>query len=368
MLHDKVPLRISSIQVKNFRCFDSLNLTFDKSIVLVEGDNGVGKTSLLEALYYACYLRSFRTGSPRELIRFGSDTFFVKLAMHNTQNDHALTHNIQAGFSKGKRLVKVDQKTVSSYKELMQYYRIISLTENDLSLVQGAPQTRRTFIDQVLLLEDPDYISHMRVYRQVLAQRNALLQQYRIDQNTYTVLTEQLWEKSRNIQKKRMAALVILQNKITEIIEVHFQGKLGLTFEYRAKKGEYEQREDFLVANDTLFADEQRFKRTLFGAHLDDFIIKYQDTSSRHYASRGQQKLIILLLKVAQAQHIAQKHGPSVFFLDDFMTDFDTNRAISLVKILNTLENQLIFTSPVRSGALWKHLQDYNAQTINLTN
>src|SRR5690349_8885573 len=158
-------LQVTHIQIKDFRCFESLTLSFEGPIILIEGDNGSGKTSLLEALYYGCYLRSFRTSSPKELIRFGSNSFFVKMAVRNQLNAQTFGHDIQVGFSRGKRVVKVDQKPIASYKELMDHYRIISLTDDDMQLVKGAPQERRSFIDQAVLLNDPAYGQKLRDFR-----------------------------------------------------------------------------------------------------------------------------------------------------------------------------------------------------------
>src|SRR5260370_35305801 len=97
---------------------------------------------------------------------------------------------------------------------------------------------------------------------------------------------------------------------------------------------------------------EQYFKRSLFGAHVDDFIITLEGKKSRACASRGQQKMIVLLVKIAQIKQLTLKNGPIIFLLDDFMTDFDVERGASLLQVLFELNCQLIFTSPRRDSAL----------------
>src|SRR5579872_1217840 len=141
---------IKRVVLKNFRCFKNYVLDLHERVILLEGANGVGKTSFLEALYYACYLRSFRSHSPKELVTFGQNGFFMQIEVANNLYNHEFFHDIQIGFSQTKKLVKVDQKTISSYKELMRIYRVISLTEDDLELIKGSPQVRRTFMDQAL--------------------------------------------------------------------------------------------------------------------------------------------------------------------------------------------------------------------------
>ena len=151
MLHNDQALFLERVHIKNFRCFSDIDLAFTSPIVLIQGLNGSGKTSLLEALYYVCYLRSFRTHLPKEMLQFEHSNFFIKVIFR----DQNFTHEIQAGFSNAKRLVKIDNKAISSYKELMNYYRVIGLTEDDMFLIKGGPQERRVFIDQLLLLIRP---------------------------------------------------------------------------------------------------------------------------------------------------------------------------------------------------------------------
>src|SRR5471030_434878 len=110
-------LQLTTIQIKHFRCFAGTTIAFDSPIVLVEGNNGSGKTSLLEALHYLCYLRSFRTHTPRDLIQAGADGFFIKASFDQQINQQSFTHNVQVGFSGKKRLVKMNEQSVSSYKE-----------------------------------------------------------------------------------------------------------------------------------------------------------------------------------------------------------------------------------------------------------
>src|SRR3989338_5981269 len=128
---------IQRLQLKNFRCFPTATFDLDASVVVIEGINGSGKTSLLEALHYICYLKSFRTHIPRDLVSFGADSFFITILCGE--------HSISVGCSGTKRQVKINQKSILSYRELREYCKIVTLTEDDLSLIGGSPDRRRFF-------------------------------------------------------------------------------------------------------------------------------------------------------------------------------------------------------------------------------
>ena len=361
-------LQLKSFQIKNFRCFDQLLLDFSSPVILIEGANGTGKTTLLEALHYLCYLRSFRTHLPRDLIKFGHDSFFIKASFNNEIHDQSFKNEIQVGFSGKKRLVKINQKAINSYKELMDHYRIVTLTEDDLALIKNAPEVRRTFLDQALLLTDATFIATIRSFKQVVDNRNSMLQGQHISNDNYMLWTEQVWQQSQIIQQKRIAALQDLSRAINILLAEHFDEDLTINLEYHPKKIKIGQTlEQFLKSNPHLYNDEVRFRRSLFGAHLDDFIIKFQNKRSKAYASRGQQKLVILLIKIAQIKELLACKGPAIFLLDDFMADFDEKRAETVIEILVKLKCQLIFTSPCKGNFLDQKLDSIGAQRILLT-
>lgn len=348
-------LQLASIQLKDFRCFEQMTIDLDSSIVLICGSNGTGKTSLLEALYYGCYLRSFRTHTSRDLVALGKESFFVKFLIRDTTEYDVVDHTIQIGFSHNKRLVKVDNKTTVSYKDLLSYYRVVSLTEDDLKVIQDGPEERRSFLDSALLLNDTSFVSKMREYRVVLDNRNALFQKNSIDKDAYFVWTKKLWEHTVGIQAMRTQFLSLLAVEINSMLHEYIDPEISLTLVYQAKKNSDLSFEDFLHKNssiDELMRQEIYFKRSLFGAHIDDFTVSLEGKKSRAYASRGQQKMIVLLIKIAQIKQQVLKNGPIIFLLDDFMTDFDVDRGKALLQVLFKLNCQLIFTSPRRDSAL----------------
>jgi DNA replication and repair protein RecF len=359
-------IQLTQVHLKNFRCFQQLDIALDAPYVVLTGVNGVGKTSILEALYYSCYLRSFRTHSPRELVAFGANEFFVKIALHSSASQ--LTHTIQAGFSHNKRLVKIDQKSVVSYKDLMAYYRIISITENDLALVQGGPESRRLFMDHMLLLVDDEYAAMLKTYRHVVDQRNAFLMQRSMHKASYMILTQQVWQLAVGIEQRRRALLTQIEQLVNQRGIAFIHQFVPLQFSYYPRRALTESFDQFCQHNSTLADQEQRFGRTLFGPHLDDVQISFQGQLSRLFASRGQQKMIVLLIKMAQLELLAKRGVPGICLLDDFMTDFDNAHIASLLNALKGLGTQLIFTNPLHQSPLENQINSWGkSQSIRLT-
>lgn len=358
---------LKQLHLKNFRCFSDKHLTFEHATVLIEGLNGAGKTSLLEALHYLCYLRSFRTHSPRELVSEGQDSFFIKALFESVTNEG--NQEIQVGFSGSKRLVKINQKVVGSYKQLFDYYRIVTITEDDLEFIKGGPDIRRTFIDQILLLEDPGVITILKAARHIADSRNKLLYTQGVrNRELYYILTEQLWNASRDIQRLRKTTMERLGHTAVGLLHMHVDQSLTGAIEYKPKLMESEESfDEFMKRNTQLAAQEDRFRRSLFGAHLDDITITFEHRKSRNYASRGQQKLLVILLKIAQMRELIEKKGSAIFLLDDFMTDFDEERACTIVTLLAELKTQLIFTTPAKQSFVESALKNMAPQKILLT-
>lgn len=337
---------IQRLQVKNFRCFSSSVFDLNAPVVLIEGSNGSGKTSLLEALHYACYLKSFRTYIPRDLIAFEKESFFINA----TCNDHTIT----IGSTGTKRQVKIDQKAITSYKELQEYYRAVTVTEDDLELVKSSPEKRRLFLDYALVLQNGSLATLYKQFKHALDQRNALLHRIHtfLDNEEFIIWTSNVWHLSIEIQKLRRNYLDNLTKHIATLCNSYWTDKTyTLVYQEKEHITQYSF-EEFITQSKQLFERELHLKRTLFGAHLDDIEICLEGKKSRLFSSRGQQKLIVLLMKIAQIKHLLESFDTNklVFLLDDFMTDFDASTLEKLMKICLDLKIQLIFSSPLQNS------------------
>ncbi len=346
------------------RCFSDYQVAISAPYVLIAGANGSGKTSLFEALHYACYLRSFRTHVPRELVRFDQSHFFIKLTVEHEGSEH----EVQVGFSHRKKLVKIDQQSVESYKQLVQYYRIITLTQDDLMLIKDGPDERRLFMDQAVLLEQPEKAKELKKLKLVVQNRNAILQrtERQID-DSYLVWTKQLFDLSMVLESVRRTLLADIQQHFAVLAQHYGAHFPVIELSYRAKSSVYGQSFDVWFEKHRAYAmQEYALGRSLFGAHLDDLEIRFQGQPAKHFASRGQQKLILVLLKLAQLEQLKRVQGPAILLIDDFMNDFDEPTARRLLQLIRHLACQTFFTSPQEVGFFEKLLSSHDCQRIQI--
>jgi DNA replication and repair protein RecF len=341
-------LQINELRLVNFRSFKERKFVFDDRFVLIEGDNGVGKTTIFEALFYGCYLKSFRTHLAHEIFSHDENHFFFKIDF--TDTDSLETSTIQVGVKERTKNVKFNGIPLKKHKELLKQFRVIGLLEDDINLVKGSPSCRRDFLAQLGVLMDAEFSDHLKKYRSVLKQRNSLLYSFKINKTyDYKVIkpqiepwTLQLLELVRHGQSYYQDLLRRLEIEVNRLCATYFESELTVTFTYLKSLPE-EGWEEILMP-------EVYQGRSLFGLHLDDFVIEFKGKSARGFASRGQQRLTVFLMRVAELGLL--NHENVVLLLDDFLTDFDKDRIERAIAIIKSLPCQTLLTSPVSVNLL----------------
>lgn len=353
-LDRKVPApssrRLYELSLKNFRCFAHKKLEIVQPCTLIIGSNGAGKTSLLEALYYTSYAHSFRTRSSRQMIKEGQEAFNLQLKI----SDAGLPpEEISIGFGPRKKLIKINGQNTQAHSEISRLFNCVSLTQEDIGIVTDGPERRRTFLNQNHYICDPKGWPELaRRYKKILEQRNALLNQGATNEESFKIWTEQHWQLTRQIQAWRSGFIEQLNVANNELIKEYLpEIKAQTSIKYKpAQDCTKANFDDFYKeAGSSLFAKERIMKRTMFGAHLDDFVTTIYGMCARSFASRGEQKLLTLLIKCAAIKVVELSTGTKIgcMLIDDFLTDLDKNRVEKCQKIINDFGLQTIITMPI---------------------
>lgn len=336
---------LENIKLKNFRNYETAELSFSPSINVLIGENAQGKTNLIESIYFLAMSRSHRTAKDRELLRWDSDFSTVKGLLKKKSHSVPL-EIILSKRGKQAKLNHLEQKKLSDY---IGQLNVILFAPEDLSLVKGSPSVRRKFIDMELGQMNKVYLHHLAQYQRILKQRNKFLKQARYNRNYdqvyLEVLTEQLAAEGAEVLYARFRFIKRL-NKWAQDVQADISNeKEQLTIRYKTSssaKDEMSMEEIFNgLQKDYASSKTQEIDQgtTTVGPHRDDLIFYVNDRNVQTYGSQGQQRTTALSLKLAEIELMHEISGEyPVLLLDDVLSELDDSRQTHL---LNSIQNKV---------------------------
>jgi len=325
-------LFLERLVIKNFRNLNEIELNFKSKRNIFVGENGAGKTNLLEAIYFLGILKSFRTSQDAQLVKFWETNFSLngKILKKDT------TININILYDSNQKKVKVNNKILTKIIDLIGQLKIVIFTPEDLNIVKGNPQIRRRFIDIELAQISPKYLYNLQRYLKIIKHRNQILstikKNRRLDIKELEVWDEQLVEIGTQIISKRKELIAKLSPLINEIYHQIRKEQEKLKIQYKPCVDE----EDFRKRLQEKQQEEIQKELTLIGPHRDDISFYINDLNSRYFASQGQQRTIAICLKLAELQNIYQQTDEfPILLLDDVTSELDKDRRDSLLRLLS---------------------------------
>ena len=291
---------IKSIELKNFRNYEDLDIHFDEGTNIIYGDNAQGKTNILEAAYMSGTTKSHKGSKDKEMIRFGEEESHIRTIVLKNEKEYQIDMHLRSRGSKG---VAVNKLPIKRASELFGILNIVFFSPEDLNIVKNGPAERRRFIDSELCQIDKVYLSDLAKYNKILNQRNALLKDISFRPNlidTLPVWDEQLLDYGRKIIKSRKKFI----EDLNEIIhEIHFKisgGKEELILKY-------ESNIDDIFFEDELSKSKQKdlkLCQTTVGPHRDDMLFSVGGVDIRKFGSQGQQRTAALSLKLSEIDFV----------------------------------------------------------------
>jgi len=347
-------MHIKQLQLKNYRNYEQLDVSFADKINVIIGENAQGKTNLMEAIYVLAFTRSYRTQHERELIKW--ETQFAKVAGTITKRQHTVPlEMIISKQGKKAKLNHLEQKRLSDYVGAL---NVVMFAPEDLTLVKGAPQMRRRFIDMELGQIQPKYMYHLVQYQKVLKQRNHLLKQMqrqiKDDKTFLHVLTEQLIEHAAILLERRFMFLELLRKWAIPIHDKISRQAEQLDIKYQAtiNVSEEMKKEKIGIIYSEKFADIEQNEidrgTTLVGPHRDDLIFYINDNDVKTYGSQGQQRTTALSIKLAEIDLIHHEVGEyPILLLDDVLSELDDYRQSHLLSTIQGKVQTFVSTTSV---------------------
>lgn len=330
-----------SVSLFNFRNLknDKINL-LSKEVYFV-GENGQGKSNLLEALYYSAYGSSFRTHTDSQIIKEGENNFSINSLYTNEKES---TQSIKIIYDKGKKVIEKNLKKIKDRKELINTIPCVVFCHDDMRFATGEPEFRRFFLDQSLTMYDELYIDDLRNYKKILKTRNLLLKECKYEM--LDIYDLQLAQKGLEIQRKRKN-LVFQFNEIFGKLYEQISGIEGISIQYIPSWKEIKQEvgNKFPDVSDIcslLFEKREQDKimqTTLSGPHRDKIIFIKDGKQFIPTASTGQCRLISLLLRISQAVYYTRITGNKpVLLMDDVMLELDPEKRRKITALLPDYE------------------------------
>jgi DNA replication and repair protein RecF len=325
------------LKLRNFRNYAEANLSFAPGMNLIVGDNGQGKTSLLEAISLLSTGRSFRTHTLSEMISFGAPFFALEAEFEREGVRQTLSMYYD---TKERRLIHNDT-TYSTFHSLLGLFPSVFITPQDVELITGAPAERRRFLDLHCAQMNPLYIPQLGRYFRALQQRNQLLRSAQV--HTLSTWEELMATSGALLMRWRESALNALAAKLVTCPE-------PLTLTYRPSPAALSGQQDPQLYLKQTYAKlrpkEQLLGNTLIGVQRDDIAIERSHHAARAFSSEGQKRACIASLKLGQWQLMQEAlHIRPLVGMDDFGIQLDTERLLFLEEALSAL-GQVFLTTP----------------------
>jgi len=351
-------VRVDRISCTQWRNLADQTIEFSPGVNLLVGENGQGKTNVLESIQFFKFGRSFRTHRDSELVRFGADFARAEVTCTFRAGDaDTFAASIEAG---GQKRIKISGKEVERLSDLVGRYPCVLFGPNDLAIVSDEPALRRRFVDSVGSMTDPAYIRVAREYQRILKQRNAALKS-RASEYEVNIWTEQITIAGAELIERRIALVAALEQRVVahaRDLETPYALKMRYESSILREAGQMAAGLDegqpapaladvFAVKLGSLEQEERRRGTTLAGPHRDDVALDLDGKDLRRYGSQGQRRLFAILLKLSELSHLeAELNEPCVLLLDDVFSEFDHDITTRLQRMLNG-ERQVFVTSPV---------------------
>lgn len=379
-------MKCRSVELSNFRNIECESVSFSDGINVLWGNNAQGKSNILEGIYYFARGRSFRGAKDREMIRFQSSFASLKMDCIRDRAEHPVTLEVTMTAEKGSRTVTRDKAKLSGMSELIGSFRAVLFCPAHLSLVGGAPQNRRSFLDIAISQLSPSYIADLSKYTRLLLQRNAALKAAEkgesIPFQLWETFAEQIVEPASRIASLRFDYMSMLSGEMETLFQEMTGGaeKPRLSYVSHAvgnaslKNGETdeieaESRPTFgstslggeriyeLLTSDV--EKEIRYGATLWGVHKDDIRIRLNGKEARSFASQGQMRSLALAMKLSEGE-LSRKIGGEkpVILLDDVLSELDLERREF---VLNSMKDRQIIVTSCEPG-----LFDSVGEEVNL--
>ncbi|WP_282068480.1 DNA replication/repair protein RecF [Olleya namhaensis] len=334
---------LKSLSLLNYKNFDSKTFTFNETINCLVGNNGVGKTNVLDAIYHLSFGKSYFNPVASQNIKYDEDFFVV----NGSYDKDEKTENIVVSLKKGqKKVIKRNSKAYEKFSDHIGFLPLVIISPADRDLIIDGSDTRRKFIDSVISQSDKSYLSSLINYNKILSQRNSLLKYFAANHtynnDTIEVYNQQLQLYGTEIFEKRKqfldAFIPLFKSRYKAISNNNEEVSLNY------KSDLFDSTLEQLLRKS--INKDKALQYTSVGVHKDDLEFNIGDYPIKKFGSQGQQKSFLIALKLAQFDSLKAISGDNpILLLDDIFDKLDETRVAQIIKLVNDENFGQIFLS-----------------------
>lgn len=326
-------MHLKSLSLVNFKSHVDLQLDFSPEVNVFVGDNGVGKTNLLDAIHYLSFCKSFLIPIDRQSIRIDEKFFLIQGMFQREEKEIGISVSVQLG---QKKKVKRNKKEYEKLAEHIGEFPVVVISPYDTNLIIEGSDTRRKFIDSIISQMDKSYLDKLMRYNKILQQRNALLKRFQelriFEPESIEVWDVQLVDLADYIYKKRNTFLQEFIPIFQELFEMISGNKEQIHIEYQSQLSSINMAEELQRVR----PKDAAVGYTTVGTHKDDLIFLINDQPIKKFGSQGQQKSFLIALRLAQFAFLTDRMAAKpILLLDDIFDKLDHNRVEQLMKLVS---------------------------------
>ncbi|WP_165748097.1 DNA replication/repair protein RecF [Cellulophaga sp. Z1A5H] len=324
---------LKKLSLINYKNFSSENFDFDSKINCFVGQNGIGKTNILDAIYHLSFGKSYFNPIATQNIKHGEDFFVIEGNFEKLDREEKIVCSLKKGL---KKIIKKNGKAYDKLSDHIGFLPLVIISPSDRDLITEGSDTRRKFIDGVISQSDKDYLQTLLKYNKILSQRNSLLKYFAVnhtfDKTNLSVYNEQLTTYGTVIFNKRVAFLETFIPIFKEQYQVISGGNEEVSLVYDSKLLET----NLLELLEKNIEKDRAIQYTSVGIHKDDLNFDLGEHPIKKFGSQGQQKSFLIALKLAQFHFIKEQSSTTpILLLDDIFDKLDENRVSHIISLVN---------------------------------
>jgi len=358
-------MHLDNLRLVNFRIYDKFETDFSDGLNIITGDNGIGKSSILEAVHYLSLTKSFRTNRDEETIKFDSENFLTSGIFIS---DEGIDEKISISYSKKSgKIIKNQGEKIPNFGDIVGRHPIVLLSPEDVLNTLGVPAGHRKFLNISISQVKNSHLNDLISYRAVVKQRNSAITYAASGSETFEktldAVEEQICEICESIVKDREKFILEISDEFEKVFNELSDGKKIGSIKYLPSMSG--SREEMLIILKERRATDFNAGYTTKGPHRDRLLFNINDKSLKNFGSKGENKIFLVALKIAQGNYIQRNRGiKPIYLLDDIFMELDRSRAVEIVKHIENVGQVIITTTDFDE---WSDMIQQNVNVIGLT-